>query len=496
MVLCLVAGGFGAFGLPGGTVASRAAGGLPPIHHVFVIVLENEDNATTFGSPPPAPYLATTMVSEGAYLPNYYGVGHNSLDNYIAMISGQAPNPSTQADCATYTDVTPAGLASDGQETGTGCVYPTDVPTIADQLTAAGLTWGSYDESMGNDPTRDNTTPAGTCGHPVIGTADDTQTETPTDAYATRHNPFMYFHSIIDTAACDNVVNLNQLPTALASAATTPNYVFITPDLCSDGHDATCADATRPGGFAGINAFLSKWIPTITASPAYADGGLIITTFDEGAGGEAGSCCGETLGPTQTVLGGGQVGAVLLSPYIAPGTVSTTPYNHYSMLASVEDLLGLPRLGFAQGTTAFGSDVFTQPNGPPKTSSTTTSSTKTAAVTTKTTTSTTSTGHVVAVAPCVVPKLAKAKHGKLPARALLRGPSIVHSRGKALIQFTAVRRESVSVRARPRHGKLRALATTTAVACRQYRYPLPAGHGAVTIRAAVSAGAATVTKTY
>ena len=73
--------------------APASAAALPPIHHVFVIVLENENGSTTFGTPPPAPYLATTMVAEGAYLPNYYGVGHASLDNYIAMISGQAPNP-------------------------------------------------------------------------------------------------------------------------------------------------------------------------------------------------------------------------------------------------------------------------------------------------------------------------------------------------------------------------------------------------------------------
>ena len=235
----------------------------------------------------------------------------------------------------------------------------------------------------------------------------------------------------------------------------------------------------------------------ITSSPAYADGGLIITTFDEGASGEAGSCCGEVLGPTQTVLGGGQVGAVLLSPYIAPGTVSTVAYNHYSMLASVEDLFGLARLGFAKGTTAFGSDVFTQPNGPPSSSSTTTSKTATATATTTTTSSTTSSPGPVAIA-CVVPKLAKAKHGKLPAATLLRAAAVVRGKGKgkALIAFVAVRRETVKVGIRPRRGKPRMLATVTAQACGQYRYSLPAGHGTVTIRASVRAGSATVTRPY
>jgi hypothetical protein len=64
----------------------------------------------------------------------------------------------------------------------------------------------------------------------------------PFDEYATRHDPFVYVHYVIDNAAeCNaNVVNLNQLPTDLQRVATTPNYVFITPDLCDDGHDSPC----------------------------------------------------------------------------------------------------------------------------------------------------------------------------------------------------------------------------------------------------------------
>src|SRR5947207_543058 len=70
------------------------------IGHVFVIVLENEDYDSTFAaSPPPSPYLATTLPAQGRLLTQYYGIGHYSLDNYIAMVSGQAPNTATQADC-------------------------------------------------------------------------------------------------------------------------------------------------------------------------------------------------------------------------------------------------------------------------------------------------------------------------------------------------------------------------------------------------------------
>ncbi|MEO7104275.1 MAG: hypothetical protein ABI311_12825, partial [Gemmatimonadaceae bacterium] len=63
----------------------------PPIRHVFIIVLENESFETTFGAGSPAPYLADTLTKAGAFLRQYYGTGHSSLDNYISMISGIAP---------------------------------------------------------------------------------------------------------------------------------------------------------------------------------------------------------------------------------------------------------------------------------------------------------------------------------------------------------------------------------------------------------------------
>ncbi len=220
--------------------AAAASAALPPIRHVFIIVLENESAATTFGASSPAPYLSQTLTSQGAFVPNYYGIGHNSLDNYIAMIGGQPPNPTTQADCATFSDMTNQGTPSES-----GCVYPAAVPTIASQLAGAGFTWRGYMDSMGADPARE----AATCAHPAIGSADNTQSETATDQYATRHDPFVYYHSIIDDqASCDShVVNLTALPADLASLATTPNYVFITPGLCNDGHDTGCPNG-QPGG--------------------------------------------------------------------------------------------------------------------------------------------------------------------------------------------------------------------------------------------------------
>jgi hypothetical protein len=356
--------------LAGGLMPSAAsAAPLPPIRHVFVIVLENESASTTFGPASPAPYLARTLTAQGAYLPNYYATGHESNDNYISMISGQAPNPQNQADCQYFTDLEPGTMGSDGQAVGTGCVYPAGVPTIASQLTAAHDTWRDYNEDMGNDPTRE----AAVCGHPPLNAKDNTQSATATDEYATRHDPFVYFHSIIDdTTLCDShVVALSQLPADLSTASKTASYSFITPNLCNDGHDSPCANG-QPGGLPQADRFLQTWVPRITGSPAFGRDGLLIITFDEASGSDASACCGEIPGPGSPSPGifgpgGGRVGAVLLSPFIAPGTVSQTAYNHYTMLGSIENLFGLAHLGEAglPGETYLGSDVFTRPGGAP-----------------------------------------------------------------------------------------------------------------------------------
>src|SRR4051794_28981149 len=114
----------------------------PPIKHVFVITLENKGFDETFGPSSQAPYLAHDLTAKGQLLTQYYGIGHASLDNYIAMVSGQAPNIVTQADCPFYFNFVP-GIAApaDGQVIGQGCVYPASVKTVANQLETAGLTW-------------------------------------------------------------------------------------------------------------------------------------------------------------------------------------------------------------------------------------------------------------------------------------------------------------------------------------------------------------------
>lgn len=371
------------------TVSPRQVG------HIFIIVLENKGYEQTFGSNSPAPYLAKTLPAQGALLTNFYGIGHNSLTNYIALISGQGPNTATQADCPFYSDFQASApqLDSRGQAAGIGCVYPAFVPTIAGELSTKGLQWKGYMEDMGKDPAREEST----CGRPVVNQAgaDQTQSANATDAYAARHNPFVYFHAIVDDeATCKRQVgSLDALTEDLKSMSSTPHYSFISPNLCNDAHDTNCANGD-PGGLVSADAFLKKWVPVITASPAYKNDGLLMVIFDEADISDptdtsgAAACCNQPTGPntlfsTLNALGlplnslpdsvitagmpgifgpgGGRTGAVFLSPFIKPGTVSETPYNHYSLLKSVSQLFGVKPLGYANQVdlVVFGKDIFT-----------------------------------------------------------------------------------------------------------------------------------------
>ena len=358
-----------------GTASAAPKAALPPIKHVWVIELENEGYGQSFGNPAADPYLAKTLPSMGALLKQYYAIGHDSLDNYIAQVTGQAPDTATQNDCGVWTVFKPTNKIEKpfNQLVGNGCVYPKSIPTIGNQLSDAHLSWKAYLQDMGNDPGRDHTTmtkqgPA--CGHAVVGKADDTEGATAADSYATRHEGFMYFQSVIGNQAfCDaHILSFQPLLKDLSKASTTPAFSWLSPNLCMDGHDAPCANGD-PGGLTEVNAFLQIWVPQILNSPAYKQGGLIFITFDEGSNGTA--CCGETLGkspshpnvpkPGINGPGGGLVGLVALSPFIKPGTVSTVKYNHYSALRTIEDIFRLSHLGDAAmpQVKSFGSDVFT-----------------------------------------------------------------------------------------------------------------------------------------
>jgi hypothetical protein len=250
------------------------------------------------------------------------------------------------------------------------------VKTIDNQLdsqypSTVGRNWRSYAEDMGNNPTRDGGTadPLGgtDCAHPVQtnGTAvDNTNNATATDQYANRHNPFVYFHSVIDnTSSCNaNVVPLGtvtvgtngapdtfagHLAQDLATPATTPRFAFVTPNLCDDGHDpsspgGTCTgtntEGGKTGGLTAANLWLKHWMPLILNSPAYQSGHmLVVITSDEASLNDSHAGDNEQPGPGITnpgyspllnvpipAFGGLTYYQLLHVPGITPGVVPPT----------------------------------------------------------------------------------------------------------------------------------------------------------------------------
>ena len=315
--------------------------GIQPgkIKHVWLIILENKSYDATFTGLNNNTYLWQTLPSQGVLLKNYYGTGHFSLDNYISMVSGQATQPDTQADCPNYDGfkgtvdmtgnletnpnygqmVSAAGPnAAAGQN---GCVYPASVPTLFNQLDAAGVSWKGYAQDLGNTDASSSGTLAspGTgqshdagiaaCGAPysapgtTLGTDPNPGSANATDQYVPKHFPFPWFESILQSGDCDaaHIANLfdpaNGLYHDLQSVGTTPAFSWISPNNCSDAHDAVCHGNNLSGGFADPNTpnppvnytgglyaadlFLEHVVPEIEASPAFKDGGLIDITFDE-----------------------------------------------------------------------------------------------------------------------------------------------------------------------------------------------------------------------
>src|SRR3954447_21522265 len=338
-------------------LAAAPALALPPVGHVFVIVLENKGVEDTFGPTGwvNSPYLSRELPTKGQLMLRSYGPGHSSLDNYIAMVSGQPPTPETKDDCPDpLTSVGPESVPPYGLAAGAGCTYPSNFKTVADQLADAGLTWKGYNEDI---------------PEPCSMAHDNGE-------YARKHNPFVFFDSLRESGQCQaNDVGLDQLDTDLQSVNTTPNYSYIVPNQCNDGH--TACPSTFPignpitddqDGLRQMDAWLKQWVPKITSSPAYKQDGMLIVTFDEAV--EMTACCNEQPGPADPQPGsyfpgtpgpgGGATGAVILSKFVKPGSLNVNEYNHYSFLRSMEDLFGLSHLGYAgqDGLVPFGSDVY------------------------------------------------------------------------------------------------------------------------------------------
>ena len=330
---------------------------LPAIKHVFVVMLDEQPYATAFGPASPAHYLTGALEKQGELLVRYYAVAHEGLADGVALLSGQGPTQATSVNCPTYSEIAPASTGENGQILGQGCLYPPSTQTLMSQLAAKHLTWKAYVEGIDEG--------AGTpsaCARPALGAADPSASLAPgatAPAYRTWRNPFVYFGSIAGSSACaSHDVGMRALKGDLVAEASTPNLSYIAPGPCTDGNPAPCAPG-KASGMAAADAFLQKTVPQILASKAYKQDGMLAITVDNapssGEYADSSSCCGQPRFPNLTAPtgalsphGGGQVGLLLISPFIKKGGgLAQETYDHFSLLATVEQLFGLGKLGYA-----------------------------------------------------------------------------------------------------------------------------------------------------
>ena len=343
-------GGDGGSG-PGGDRDTDDADEPTPtkIRHVFLIVLAGHGFDATFGAGSPATYLNGTLRPKGTLLSGYRSLGRAGLADALAMIGGQPTNADTRADCSVYREIPPTSAPSrSGEITADGCVFPNTVTTIADQLSASRRSWKAYVEDLDRGPAPSpGVAPKVSCRHPGSNAADDTLSARPGDGYATRRNPFVYYHSLLDLGDCDaNDGALSALEADLRSARDTPNLAYIAPNLCNDGTESPCVDGS-PGGLAAADAFLATWVPKILASPAYRSDGLLIVAF----AGDVTPPADATAPPdpaTPTTNG-----ALLIARYAQAGGTNGTAYDPYSLLRSLEDLFALRPLARAATASSF-----------------------------------------------------------------------------------------------------------------------------------------------
>ena len=294
--------------------------GIPRFSHVVVLTEENEAESATFAATSPAHYL-NSLRAQGVFLPDYYGTGHASLDNYIAMVSGQPDNPLSAGDCvelSLYNCAQIQNLYAGGRNLG-------------DQLDAAHVSWKSY---MDSTPTACFHAPYSAASPSPDAYQGDSQ-KAPAKDYADRHNPFVWFPDFVgNQARCA----AHQKPyTALAgdlAANALPAFAFITPDTCHDGHDNPCSSG-QPGGLVGLDTWLRTNLPPLLTY-LRAHNGLLVINFDEGAVDLNDVCLSCASGGI-----GGRTGALLLSPRVKAGTVDPTSYDHMSLLRTLEDSFGI-----------------------------------------------------------------------------------------------------------------------------------------------------------
>jgi phosphatidylinositol-3-phosphatase len=284
----------------------------PPLDRVMIIILENYHSERVDprenGLGQLNPFL-NGLAAENRLELNYFGVSHPSLPNYIAMIGGD------------FFGVRDNGESCFNPEHQEHC-NRVDAINLVDQLEEADIAWEGLFESMPS---------AGFLGGKF-----------PNDLklYAQKHNPFVYFKNIAsDPARLAKLkpFDLSELKAELADPVSASRFIYIVPNQCHDQHGIGGCEPKAVALAAG-DAFLTQIVPTIVDSPAFTERSVLFIAWDDSKGN--GACCGGRSG-------GGRIPLIAVTKH-AMRVRGTTPSNHYSLLATIEDGFGLPRIANAR----------------------------------------------------------------------------------------------------------------------------------------------------
>ncbi|HET6209845.1 MAG TPA: alkaline phosphatase family protein [Jatrophihabitans sp.] len=322
-----------------------------PLDHIFVIMLENHSQSSVIGDPN-APYL-NSLATKYSTADQYYGVTHPSMPNYIAAIAGDN-----------------FGLQDDNDQN----VVNLDRQNLVDQLEAKHIKWGAYMDTL----------PANKLDRfgPVVNGA-------PVSLYAKKHNPFVLFDDVKNNPARMAQVKDYTALGADLNAPGAPQFVWISPNQCNDMHGgvytavadhpetpcpygSTKDDANDAALKQKADTFVHGAVDTITHSRAWTRNSAIVIVTDEndytgnaetGGWESAAGCCDSPYVPAGDsrvsaswpggTYGGGLIPAIIVTADGPRHFVDHTPYNHYSLLTTIEDNWRLGHLGHA-GDTAGG----------------------------------------------------------------------------------------------------------------------------------------------
>jgi hypothetical protein len=291
LALCLV------FAAPASTLQAQTT--FPTYDHVFLIIMENEGYNQVVGNQF-APIL-NALAQDYGLATNYSGVADPSEPNYVAMLGGDS-----------------FGITSDDPYWFPG--QTVSAPNLMSQLEGVGKTWRGYFQSIPYPGYRGYCYPDKCLGIPDSDTL-----------YAAKHNGIVNFANLQTPTELGKMFPLTQLSADL-KAGMVPNFSYIVPNECNDMHGAPpwCVDSDNTGTvrqsflIAQGDKFVGNLVNEITSSSMWQTGNnAIVITFDEGNRATS------------------QVLTIVITSHGPRGVTDKTSFNHFSLLASLQQTFGL-----------------------------------------------------------------------------------------------------------------------------------------------------------